>query len=216
MENYKTLTAESSAELITKKSIFVARAAPVNDESAALSFIESVKKNNREANHNVYAYRVGIGSIYEKYSDDGEPSGTAGLPVLSVLKKEDITNAVVVVMRYFGGIMLGAGGLVRAYGAACKAGVDAAGIAVMRLMQILSVTVPYAYAGKIQREAEAGFSSCGFIIKDVYYTENVEFIIHTPADDAERFIRSAADMTNGSATVIENDNIYTSIGGGSH
>ena len=204
MIEYKSPAAAARTEITEKKSRFIASVTPAADIESALSFIETVKKEYADASHNVYAYRVGINRIDEKYSDDGEPSGTAGLPVLSVIRKEGLMNAAVVVTRYFGGIMLGAGGLVRAYSSACKAGIDCAGAAVMRLFQILSVTVPYAVSGKIQHEAAHG----GYTVRNVIYTENVELIIHILSEKSDMLIKDIIDMTSGSAAVVRGECIY--------
>ena len=204
MDTYLTLAFEAAAELTEKKSVFIASTAPVSNENEAIAFIDKIKKSHPDAGHNVYAYRIGLVHVYEKYSDDGEPSGTAGVPALSVLKKENVTNAVVVVTRYFGGILLGAGGLVRAYLAACKAGVDAAGIVTKRLAQVLSVTVPYAVIGRLQRDAPAG----GYEIVGASYAENAELIIRTPIANADAVIRRVADLSNGAAAVVKKDRVY--------
>jgi len=199
MHDYKTLRAEGCAEFTEKKSHFIAYAAPAIDEAEALAFVEKIKNSRRDADHNVYAYRVGVGTVREKYFDDGEPSGTAGLPALSVLKKEDLTNAVVVVTRYFGGIPLGAGGLVRAYGAAAKAGVAAAGIAVMRSTRVFSVNAPYAFVGKLQREADAA----GYIIVAAEYAERAEFTMRALEENFDDVAARIKDMTDGAAEVAE-------------
>ena len=126
MEKIKTLKSEAAAEFTEKKSVFIGYAAPVSSEAEAREFVASIKKKHADARHNVSAYIVSGGIMHS--SDDGEPSGTAGVPVLEVIKKSGVVNTVVVVTRYFGGILLGAGGLVRAYSAAAKAAIDAAGI----------------------------------------------------------------------------------------
>lgn len=124
---YTTLAHEASAEFTEKKSLFIGYAAPVRTEQDALDFIAKIKKKHSDATHNVYAYQLNGGGI-ARYSDDGEPQGTAGVPVLDIIKKSGADDVCVVVTRYFGGILLGAGGLVRAYAAGAKAAIDAAGI----------------------------------------------------------------------------------------
>lgn len=124
---YTTLAREASAEFTEKKSLFIGYAAPVRTEQDALDFIAKIKKKHSDATHNVYAYQLNGGGI-ARYSDDGEPQGTAGVPVLDIIKKSGADDVCVVVTRYFGGILLGAGGLVRAYAAGAKAAIDAAGI----------------------------------------------------------------------------------------
>ena len=128
MEKIKTVGKAASAELVEKKSVFIGYAAPVSSEAEAREFVASIKKKHADARHNVSAYIVSGGIMHS--SDDGEPSGTAGVPVLEVIKKSGVINTVVVVTRYFGGILLGAGGLVRAYSAAAKAAIDAAGVVI--------------------------------------------------------------------------------------
>lgn len=124
---YTTLAREASAEFTEKKSLFIGYAAPVRTEQDALDFIAKIKKKHSDATHNVYAYQLNGGGI-ARYSDDGEPQGTAGVPVIDIIKKSGADDVCVVVTRYFGGILLGAGGLVRAYAAGAKAAIDAAGI----------------------------------------------------------------------------------------
>lgn len=124
---YTTLAREASAEFTEKKSLFIGYAAPVRTEQDALDFIAKIRKKHSDATHNVYAYQLNGGGI-ARYSDDGEPQGTAGVPVLDIIKKSGADDVCVVVTRYFGGILLGAGGLVRAYAAGAKAAIDAAGI----------------------------------------------------------------------------------------
>ncbi len=124
---YTTLAREASAEFTEKKSLFIGYAAPTKTEQDALDFIAKIRKKHSDATHNVYAYQLNGGGI-ARYSDDGEPQGTAGVPVLDIIKKSGADDVCVVVTRYFGGILLGAGGLVRAYAAGAKAAIDAAGI----------------------------------------------------------------------------------------
>ena len=124
---YTTLAREASAEFTEKKSLFIGYAAPTKTEQDALDFIARIRKKHSDATHNVYAYQLNGGGI-ARYSDDGEPQGTAGIPVLDIIKKSGADDVCVVVTRYFGGILLGAGGLVRAYAAGAKVAIDAAGI----------------------------------------------------------------------------------------
>ena len=205
IESYKTIAAEGYAEITEKKSIFIARAVPVSCESEANSVLEGIKKDNANANHNVFAYRVGLKRVDEKYFDGGEPHGTAGLPVLSVMRKEGLLNVMVVVTRFFGGILLGAGGLARAYQASCKAGLNSAGIVTKRLTQVFGVISPYAFSGKIQYDSQFN----NYLIKDTAYAENVSFTIYTPFSGAEVFARHINEITNGSAKIIWMECTYT-------
>ncbi len=143
-----TLGQPASAELTEKKSVFIASVSPVESEQEAIDFIASVKKKYSDARHNVYAYQLDNGRI-ARYSDDGEPQGTAGVPVLDIINKGGFTDAVIVVTRYFGGILLGAGGLVRAYSGAARLGVDAAGIVTYKNYIELTVDCSYPDYGKL-------------------------------------------------------------------
>ena len=153
LQDYKTVLLEAEAEFTEKRSRFIAQVAPVKSEEEALEFLEKVRTKHREARHNVYAYIVRENNI-SRFSDDGEPSGTAGLPVLNVLTRQGLTDVCVVVTRYFGGILLGAGGLARAYGKSAADGVLAAGACEMIYSEVFSVTVEYSLLGKIQHVLE--------------------------------------------------------------
>ncbi|MDR1689097.1 MAG: YigZ family protein [Clostridiales bacterium] len=179
--SFITVKGFSEAEIIEKKSRFIASAAPVSSEEEALLFVEKIKNAQKGANHNCYAYRVGLGTVFERRSDDGEPSGTAGSPMLDVLKKENVTNTVVVVTRYFGGTLLGAGGLVRAYSSACAAGIKKSGIITRNLMQNMELTADYALSGKLKYEiAERGYE-----IYDIAYGADVTYKLRVPFEVAE-------------------------------
>lgn len=146
------MAGEAAAQIEEKKSIFIAHVRPVSNEEEALGFIEQIREKHRDATHNVYAYLVNDRIM--RQSDDKEPSGTAGVPVLEVLKKEKLQKVAVVVTRYFGGTLLGAGRLIRAYGKSAKAGVDAAKIVTMKPFVSLGVTVPYPLLGKVERDLQ--------------------------------------------------------------
>ncbi|MBR4206243.1 MAG: YigZ family protein [Clostridia bacterium] len=137
-----TLAKEVSAEMEERKSVFIGHARPIRDEEEARRFIEEKRREYYDATHNVYAYLLAGGAV-ARYSDDGEPQGTAGLPVLNVLKQSGATDLCVVVTRYFGGILLGAGGLVRAYGASAKLALDTAGLAVYEPYAVLRIETNY-------------------------------------------------------------------------
>ncbi len=149
MQNYKTVAREATAEFTEKRSRFIAQVAPVKNEDEALAFLADVRARQKEARHNVYAYVCRENNI-SRFSDDGEPSGTAGLPVLNVLTKQGITDTCIVVTRYFGGILLGAGGLTRAYGKSAADGVLAAGVCEMIYSELYRISMEYPMLGKIQ------------------------------------------------------------------
>ena len=142
MEEYKTLRAPASDEFTEKRSRFIGYAQPVSTQVEAAAFIERIKKQHHDATHNVFAYLLREGQL-ERYSDDGEPQGTAGQPMLNVFQRENVENVVCIVTRYFGGILLGAGGLTRAYAKAAKDALDNAGKARMQPFSVLLLECPY-------------------------------------------------------------------------
>ncbi len=204
LKKYKTILNEAEAEIVEKKSRFIATVRPVKTEEEARSFIDEMKKKYWNATHNVSAYQIGDRNEIQRCSDDGEPQGTAGKPVLDVLVGEDIKNTAVVVTRYFGGTLLGTGGLVRAYGKSAKEGILSAGIAEMILYRKFSIITDYPTSGKIQYEVLQD----GHIIHDTIYTENVEFIVLVEIDYAENFYNKMIDISNGKAEITSINDIY--------
>ncbi len=148
-KDYRTVKQPGRAEYIEKKSRFIATVRPVQTEEAALALISDMRREFSDAGHNVYAYMIRENNI-ARYSDDGEPGGTAGMPVMEVLKQENLTDVAVVVTRYFGGTLLGAGGLVRAYSKTAKLGIDAGVIAVMTDCTLLQIQISYDLYGRLQ------------------------------------------------------------------
>ena len=173
MKTYKTLHSFGTDEYIVEKSTFIGYAKPIKSEEEAVEFINEIKKKHKDATHNVWAYTVGETMNIQRYSDDGEPQGTAGIPTLEVIKKEDLRDVVVVVTRYFGGIKLGAGGLVRAYTKGAKVGIEAAQIIPKVKYKEISVTIDYNQIGKVQNE----IMNMGYKIKDTLYTDKVEIMV---------------------------------------
>ncbi|MBQ2085696.1 MAG: YigZ family protein [Oscillospiraceae bacterium] len=189
---YRTVKTESVAELVEKKSRFIARVCPVSTEQEALDFLAMVKAENRTASHNVFAYRLRERNL-SRYSDDGEPSGTAGLPVLDILDRGDITDTVIVVTRYFGGTLLGTGGLVRAYSSAARMGVDEAGVVLMEIAGNYRFRCSYSDYDRtlrIIRESQADITGSEF---------TDEVTINYTADDikAEKIENALVEMTRG-------------------
>ncbi len=190
---YLTLRKEGRAELIVKKSRFIATARPVESEDAARSFIDSVRKEFWDATHNVYAFTVGENDEIVRSSDDGEPSGTAGRPVLEVMLREEVKYCAVVVTRYFGGTLLGAGGLVRAYSSAARDGLHAAGIVRVRLLRKVGFVIDYAALGRVQNYlAEARYG-----IDDVKYAERVAMTAMVPLAELDLFRARMMDLLAG-------------------
>lgn len=204
LKKYKTILNQAEAEIIEKKSRFISTVRPVKDEDEARAFIDEMKKKYWNATHNVFAYQIGDRNEIQRCSDDGEPQGTAGKPVLDVLAGEDIKNTAIVVTRYFGGTLLGTGGLVRAYGKSAKEGILSAGVAEMVLYRKFSIVTDYPTSGKIQYE----ILQDGHIIHDTIYTENVEFIVLTEADFADSFNSKMIDVSNGKAQINMLNELY--------
>jgi len=169
-KEYRTVSREASAELEEKRSRFIATVKPVSSEEEAHAFIDGLRAKYWNATHNVYAYYIWEGNLLQKFSDDGEPSGTAGLPVLEAVKKLEVQDVAVVVTRYFGGTLLGAAGLVRAYGKSAAMGIEAAEIIRRQLCNTVEVTLDYSLLGKVQ----ALLASKGYHIKDTVYTQDVD------------------------------------------
>jgi len=142
MENYFTVSAAGEAELIEKRSRFIGHISPVSTLKDANSFVDKIRSQHKKANHNCFGFILREGGI-ERMSDDGEPKGTAGPPILEVIRRENITDVAIVVTRYFGGVLLGAGGLIRAYAGAAKLAIDKVGIAEMCVCQDVSLSIPY-------------------------------------------------------------------------
>ena len=149
MNSFKTVKQAASDEYIISKSRFIGHAAPAETEEAALAFLQRIRQEYRDASHNCYAYVIGQNAGIMRYSDDGEPGGTAGMPMLEVIRTRGVTNVCVVATRYFGGILLGAGGLVRAYGHACSLALNAAQVAVMEKSQRWWVEIAYPQWDKV-------------------------------------------------------------------
>ena len=198
MNTYKTVKRSASDELTEKRSRFIGYCKPVKTQDEAISFINEIKSKHWDARHNVYAYVIRDEGV-SRYSDDGEPQGTAGIPVLDVIRKRDITDCVIVVTRYFGGVLLGAGGLVRAYSAAAKLAIDAAGECEMRLCSICSLSCSYTMYGKIPALI-AGFDGC---VDDSSFTDDVTVSFHLPAENLEGFNKALSEESSGKLHAAE-------------
>lgn len=189
---YTTLEREASAELIEKKSLFIGYARPVKNDDEALEFIKRIKQKHADATHNVYAYYLRGGAM-ARYSDDGEPQGTAGPPVLEVIKKSGCDDCCVVVTRYFGGTLLGAGGLVRAYGAAASLALEAAHIVTYEEFAVYSLSCEYGDHSKLNFELERAHA----IIDKCEYSDKVDLCFAIKADTSEAFLRRIAEISAG-------------------
>ncbi len=191
-DSYKTLGSESFDEYVVKHSRFIGYAAPVKTEQEALDFIARISKKHWDAKHNVYAYSLREGGI-KRYSDDGEPQGTAGMPVLNVITQEGVTDCVVVVTRYFGGILLGGGGLVRAYTHSAKIGIDAAGIITLTKWSVCKIVCEYTFYGKL----ETFIRDFGGVTENCDFGENVALEFRIEKGTESEFDKKLQDLTNG-------------------
>lgn len=197
-----TILKQSEVSFEERKSIFICNIKRIEDEQDAIGFINSIKEKYKDATHNVYAYITNNG-ISMRYSDDGEPQGTAGPPVLEVLKREGLNDVAAVVTRYFGGILLGAGGLIRAYGNSCKAGVDA-GIKVMRLEGCdFNITCDYDKYGKLNNYLQ----NKNIKIVNAEFMENIKLNIVCLKKDFEGIKNDIMNMMNGKDIINEHNNI---------
>ena len=192
-----TLASSVSVEMEERKSVFIGHASPVGSEEEARAFIDAKRREYHDATHNVYAYLLNGGAI-ARYSDDGEPQGTAGIPVLNVVKMSGATDLCVVVTRYFGGILLGAGGLVRAYGASARQAVEAAGLAVFEPWSVLRVTLSYSDYQKFT----AAVPKLGAEEESSSFGENVESVCAVLASEENAFRKAAAEMTGGRVRIV--------------
>lgn len=197
MEEYLVPTGFGEEEFIEKRSRFIGRVWPVDTETAALEKIQEMKKQHYDATHNCWAYIIKDGPV--RFSDDGEPGGTAGMPILQVLQREGLYNVVCVVTRYFGGILLGAGGLVRAYTRGAKIGVDAAGKSMMRVWTCLYLPCPYPFYERVK--VEVGFF--GGVIRKTDFGSEVELELLFPEQEVENFISRLTDLTSGTVETME-------------
>lgn len=195
---YKTIKKEASMELAEKKSKFIGYAKPAANEEEAVDFINSIRKKHRDATHNVYAYIIKENNI-QRYSDDGEPKGTAGIPVLDIMKKTGITDAAIVVTRYFGGTLLGAGGLVRAYSAAAALAVKEATVITKKLCGFFEICIEYTLADIIQNE----LSKKNITIVNTEFFENVKITVSVLEENSQELIENITEISRGKAKITK-------------
>ena len=204
LENYKTIYAGGEGEITEKKSRFIATVRLVEKEEDALAFIEEMKKKYWDARHNCYAYSIGEHREFTRCSDDGEPSGTAGRPMLDVILGEDIYNVAVVVTRYFGGVLLGTGGLVRAYSGAVQEGLKNSTVITKYLGVKLSVTTDYNGVGKLQYL----FGQKEIPILSAEYTDKVVFTVLVESSRIQEIKKAITEVTSATAQMEESDPVY--------
>ncbi|MBO4470915.1 MAG: YigZ family protein [Clostridia bacterium] len=201
---YITVAGSSREEIIINKSRFIGYAAPCASETDALSFLQKIKDEHKTATHHCYAYIIGENSGIMRYSDDGEPGGTAGLPIMDVVRTRNIVNCCVVVVRYFGGTLLGTGGLVRAYSQSAQSALDAAGIVRMELTSLLSCTLPYPAWDKFRYAAE----QLQVMIRNVEYSHVVSFRLAVRSCDRETLIPRLEDSSDRLLTVLSEEESF--------
>ena len=191
--SYRTIAKKGFDEIIINKSRFIGYASPIASEEEAISFIREIKEKHKDATHNVYGYVYGKESNIQRFSDDGEPSGTAGIPVLEVIKKEELRNLVVVVTRYFGGTKLGGGGLIRAYTKSAKLAIDSSIIVQNKLFNRLLIKTSYSSYGKIENY----FLEGAYSVESIDFLEQVEIEIYIEKTEMDGVISDLMNITSG-------------------
>lgn len=197
MENYRTIQENGIHEIEIKKSRFICHLKRVETEEEAQAFIDEIKKEHWKATHNCSAYTLGMNDEIQRAQDDGEPSGTAGVPMLEIFLKKDLKNVAAVVTRYFGGIKLGAGGLIRAYGGSVNEAVKEIGIVERQLQQLIDVTVDYSSSGKV----EHALREAGYTVQDTTYAEHITYHCVIPLEVEEKFVEDITNWTSDQAEV---------------
>lgn len=203
-ESYRSVAKEHKIEFSEKKSRFIGQVAPVQSLEEATAFVEKVCTKHPQATHNVWAYRLGIYGQQQRFSDDGEPSQTAGLPTLDVILKQDITQVIIVTTRYFGGILLGAGGLVRAYSKAAAEVVSEAGIVTYALKEKYRLTIGYSEWGIIKSQCEKR----DWLLEEIEYLEKVSFNVIIPTADKEELKTLVQNITGGNPALEYLTSLY--------
>ncbi|MGI8315499.1 YigZ family protein [Halobacillus mangrovi] len=204
LENYYTVKPEGSEEVTIQKSRFIGYIKRCETEEQAQAFIQEIKKKHHDATHNCSAYMIGEHDLIQKANDDGEPSGTAGVPMLEVLKRRGLKDTAVVVTRYFGGIKLGAGGLIRAYSGTASAAIDKTGVVTRQLMNEMKVTIAYHLLGKLENEVR----NSQYALQTINYMENVELIIYVESGQETAFKNWITDLTSNQATITQGGSSY--------
>ncbi|TMN21363.1 YigZ family protein [Lentibacillus cibarius] len=207
LSSYYTVKKEDFDQQIIQKSRFIGYVKRVETEEEAQAFVQAIKKKHHDATHNCSAYMVGEHNQIQKANDDGEPSGTAGVPILDVLKKKDLKDTAVVVTRYFGGIKLGAGGLIRAYSSTTSLAIETTGVVERRLMRGISITADYALHGKL----ENALRNSTYIVDAVNYTEKVEFVVYVPDGEEQTFRDWMVDLTSDQVSFADKGTTYVEI-----
>ena len=204
LKPYKTLLTRASDEFIINKSRFIGYGAPAASEEEALGFLADVRSAHKDASHHCYAYIIGANMGVMRYSDDGEPGGTAGMPIIEVMKARQITNACVVVVRYFGGVLLGAGGLTRAYSQGAATAINAAGVGEVSPTRRYLMEVPYPMLGCV----EYLLKSLPVIVEDKQFSDAIVMTLIVRARDDEAFLSAVTSGTDGRIEPIFMEEMY--------
>lgn len=204
LERYKTVRGAGEKEIVIKKSRFIGHIKPVENESEAISFIEEIKKKHWNATHNCSAYMIGERDEIQKQSDDGEPSGTAGKPILEVLKQQGLKNVAIVVTRYFGGIMLGAGGLIRAYTDGAVAATEAGEVITRVLHREVYAELDYTWLGKVENELRNREIRTG----ETAFADTVTLLCLPLDSEGDAFKDWLVDLTQGQVVLKEGNKVY--------
>lgn len=207
LEQYRTIKDSGEALIIEKKSKFIATVYKVETPEEAEAYMVQLRKKYYDATHNCFAYQIGEKNEFQKASDDGEPQGTAGKPILDVLKGEEIKNTLICVTRYFGGTLLGTGGLVRAYGKAAKEGLLAAGIVEKRRIKLYHLQMPYTLVGKVQYL----LGEKSYVIRDSIYLEDVTFVVEVLVSEGETFTKWIQEQTNAGVTITPGEDDFIEV-----
>jgi len=207
LNRYLTVNEYGKKSIIIRKSEFIGYVKNATTEEDAIEFINSIKKKHHDATHNCSAYMIGEKDEIQKANDDGEPSGTAGKPILEVIKKNNLKDTVIVVTRYFGGILLGAGGLIRAYGQTASEGIKAAGVIERILHTIVSIQIDYTWLGKIENE----LNNRGYQVKAIDYLDTVTVHVYIEIGQEENFQNWITNLTNGQAKITIGEQLYLDI-----
>lgn len=204
LKPYNTLIKRSMGEFIVNKSRFIGHGSPAQTEDEALGFLKEMRSTYKDASHNCYAYIIGTNMGIMRYSDDGEPGGTAGLPIIEVLKARQITNCCVVVTRYFGGVLLGAGGLTRAYAQGAATAVNACGVGVVHPTARYIAEVAYPLLARVEHM----LLSQPVIVEDKAFSDVIVMTILVKCQDEDAFTRAIIEKTDGSVEPIRMEEVY--------
>ena len=204
---YYTVKKAAINEINIQKSRFISHVRRISSEEEAKNVIEAISKEHWKANHHCYAYVIGDDSSIQKASDNGEPSGTAGVPILEVIKKKNLRDTLIVVTRYFGGIKLGAGGLIRAYSKSASEAISAAGMVERLSMKIFSVTIDYSLYGTV----ENALRDTDYITKDTQFTENVTLKLAVRSEHADTFAEWITNICNGACFIEEIEETFMEV-----